>query len=1151
MSGSVNIMARCSGLKWQAIEPYRISDSRQETSLIAHPQVVAVGVVVDSDGQDPAGQDTLRSISCRDLDPECENLANQRECEANPAYMEVACQESCGTCKPQSSVKGCSDQREECPGWGQRGDCDLNPAFMNVNCPLTCNSCPPAGPEDCVDQHEFCFLGSLLGLCRTNPSFYLIFCADSCRRFIPVCVQGEASTVPDLCLSRAQGEEVECGTDPTTAAVKRRKRRHTTLNTTLADLDRGTTMTTTDHLLHTHIASGSASPPDNVLSGNVLTDQVNISTTRDEARNEIPYTNLLHTDIFRAPTTPQGNGLDGHVVEVSNASPSEARDERSRETSYKSKTKLNWDEKMLSVAWSMMMEAMKKGIKWEKREKEEEEEEEESLGNGEWGRSFRWGYRSFTSRQYQCCIDTDDGDEGVVPESPTPTTVPQIRSLNSQIDYYNMLEEVHSDWEGRGSEYGGALHHQYTALDERNTSGTENITLWDERDSVMEEEEGYYRMNEQQGDDQQSLEVQDSSTKVAKKSAVDKTDDNVNEEQHSLKCPSDNEQCVLDDDQQQYLNKDNKQKSVAVHSPHQQSRVKRQIDCSYVDCESLNPCVVYMVTLETSVNLCIIIPPVIFLVFLVLIDWNLGVTGDPPSIPRPVTFTLPPFTPELTPPTTPQPSPPSTPSTIPTTPSTMPTSPSSTSQPTPSTTPLPLPLPEVRIRSLVPYCSGEGYLSLVERLQRLTTGNTGRPLNPIAASLTVAVNHCKYGVGTGDATVGSVPEAPPQLAFPTVTSILLRDREANISLQKPQRWPGLSMPALYLYQPGGQPPPPLTPAVVTPSIPSTNITTVITVTVNGTVVSNTTQLLPGETPTGDEGLPEGGVPEGGVPEGGVPEGGVPGGEGGVPGGEGGVPGGEGVPGDGIPDGPKPVTEESLGSRDSFSCGGALISPYHVLTAAHCLIAPGLTETAVTKFQKPSVVRLGEVDFERVDESQAFDYKVAGVQVHEGYALPAKYNDIAIITLENRVEFTSALRPYCLPQRQDELVGRRCTVSGWGRRPGGQVSTVLHNVEVEVVSREECGSAYLDDTATRPFFEIDYPDGVTPVVLCAGKINNVCRGDSGGPLVLEEAGIQQEVGVVSTGYGCGSVLYPGLYTRIDQFTAWIEAEIYGACTGENR
>ena len=52
--------------------------------------------------------------------------------------------------------------------------------------------------------------------------------------------------------------------------------------------------------------------------------------------------------------------------------------------------------------------------------------------------------------------------------------------------------------------------------------------------------------------------------------------------------------------------------------------------------------------------------------------------------------------------------------------------------------------------------------------------------------------------------------------------------------------------------------------------------------------------------------------------------------------------------------------------------------------------------------RPSVIRLGEVDFDDPDESQAFDYRVAGIQVHEGYVLPEKYNDIAIITLRDRV-----------------------------------------------------------------------------------------------------------------------------------------------------
>lgn len=56
-----------------------------------------------------------------------------------------------------------------------------------------------------------------------------------------------------------------------------------------------------------------------------------------------------------------------------------------------------------------------------------------------------------------------------------------------------------------------------------------------------------------------------------------------------------------------------------------------------------------------------------------------------------------------------------------------------------------------------------------------------------------------------------------------------------------------------------------------------------------------------------------------------------------------------------------------------------------------------------------------------------------------------------------------------------------------------------------------------------------------------------QGDSGGPLVLDEDGIQHEVGVVSTGYGCGSSQYPGIYTNVSQYLTWITEEIYDGCS----
>ena len=58
---------------------------------------------------------------------------------------------------------------------------------------------------------------------------------------------------------------------------------------------------------------------------------------------------------------------------------------------------------------------------------------------------------------------------------------------------------------------------------------------------------------------------------------------------------------------------------------------------------------------------------------------------------------------------------------------------------------------------------------------------------------------------------------------------------------------------------------------------------------------------------------------------------------------------------------------------------------------------------------------------------------------------------------------------------------------------------------------------------------------------------LCQGDSGGPLVLDEDGIQHEVGVVSTGYGCGASQYPGIYSSVSQFLTWIMKEIYDGCS----
>ncbi|CAL4082318.1 unnamed protein product, partial [Meganyctiphanes norvegica] len=203
-------------------------------------------------------------------------------------------------------------------------------------------------------------------------------------------------------------------------------------------------------------------------------------------------------------------------------------------------------------------------------------------------------------------------------------------------------------------------------------------------------------------------------------------------------------------------------------------------------------------------------------------------------------------------------------------------------------------------------------------------------------------------------------------------------------------------------------------------------------------------------------------------------------------------------------------------------------------------------------RRPTVVRLGEVDFEDFDDGTAFDFPIDDITVHPGYNHFEKYNDIAIITLRHRIKFGEIeSQPFCLPDRGLNLFdGRRCTFSGWGRRQANApASTILHQIEVEIVDSGVCGNNYVRDGANLPLFTTQYPRGIDATIICAGRIADSCRGDSGGPLLLrdDETGNKPwNIGIVSSGYGCGDANFPGLYTKVDQYLDWIREQTDGRC-----
>lgn len=210
----------------------------------------------------------------------------------------------------------------------------------------------------------------------------------------------------------------------------------------------------------------------------------------------------------------------------------------------------------------------------------------------------------------------------------------------------------------------------------------------------------------------------------------------------------------------------------------------------------------------------------------------------------------------------------------------------------------------------------------------------------------------------------------------------------------------------------------------------------------------------------------------------------------------------------------------LGSRQF--CGGSLVAPNFVLSAAHCA---GLADS----------VQIGRHDFTADDESFE-DITVIDEKIHPGYDECTAENDVMVLTLAK----PSSFAPVFLDDGSEDLCdGIDVTVMGWGAtREDGRSSNVLLEVEVDIINHEECEEAYSDHE-------------ITSDMICAARLGkDSCQGDSGGPLILKgsDAANDVQVGIVSWGIGCADEEYPGVYSRISEARPWIEDVLLGKASG---
>jgi len=207
---------------------------------------------------------------------------------------------------------------------------------------------------------------------------------------------------------------------------------------------------------------------------------------------------------------------------------------------------------------------------------------------------------------------------------------------------------------------------------------------------------------------------------------------------------------------------------------------------------------------------------------------------------------------------------------------------------------------------------------------------------------------------------------------------------------------------------------------------------------------------------------------------------------------------------------------ALMTGNSQYCGGTLIAPNYVLTAAHCA---GYANVAA---------HIGRHKLSDTTETK----EVISVQkeiLHPNYDDSTDENDIMLVKLASSSTYSTVK----LDNGSQTLTeGTDVTVMGWGNtEERGFDSDVLLEVEVDIVSNADCLESYTVD--------------IFDSSLCAARLGkDSCQGDSGGPLIVKGSSAESDVqvGIVSWGIGCAREEFPGVYTRVSSYYDWITSHV---------